>query len=113
MSLPELKMFTQTFTPISFGVWQAENKEDLKKEFDALSFVDEQKDCEECYGDGTVSCDHGHDHECEECDGSGKIEQTYDEALYDYSVNQYHEQLKKDKEKLRVYYAERDNDRKS
>jgi len=33
------------------------------------------------------------------------MEQTEAAALYDYSINQYHEQIKKDKEKLKAHHA--------
>lgn len=35
----------------------------------------EEVECSECYGSGTVECDLGHDHECSNCDGSGYIEE--------------------------------------
>jgi hypothetical protein len=31
--------------------------------------------CEECSGNGEVTCNYGHDHECEDCDGTGKVSQ--------------------------------------
>lgn len=106
MYSPELKMLQQTFVPIRFVVWQAENKEDLKQEFgDEKNFVEDQRECDRCDGLGTEECNLGHDHECIECDGDGKLTQTYEEALHDYSMEQYHEQVAKDKEKLRVYDA--------
>lgn len=106
MSSHELKMAHEyTYTPIRFEVWRAENSEDLKKEFDDLNMVNEEKNCDKCEGYGTIDCDLGFDHDCPDCEGSGKTDQTPEEALYDYSINQYHEQIKKDKEKLKAHHA--------
>ena len=104
MSSHELKM-AHEYTPIRFEVWRAENSEDLKKEFEALNFVVQNKECEMCGGSGVMDCDMGQEHDCPDCDGTGKMEQTEAGALYDYSINQYHEQIKKDKEKLKAHHA--------
>ena len=104
MSSHELKM-AHEYTPIRFEVWRAENLEDLKKEFEALNFVVQNKECEMCGGSGVMDCDMGQEHDCPDCDGTGKMEQTEAAALYDYSINQYHEQIKKDKEKLKAHHA--------
>lgn len=91
-----------TDKPIPFNVWYSENKEDLDQQFQSMKFVGDS-DCETCDGDGVLECDLSHDHECDECDGSGKIEQTYDEALYDFGLDEYHAQVAKDKERVKVY----------
>jgi RecJ-like exonuclease len=95
----------QEYEPIPFRVWHEENREDLEKEFTVLDFVADDLDCPKCDGFGVLECDLDHDHECSDCEGTGKNDQSYDEALSDYSHNQYHEQVKKDKEKLKVYCA--------
>jgi len=82
--------------PIPFRVWYPENKEDLNRQFQSMKFV-EETDCETCDGDGVFQCDLGEDHECDKCDGSGKIEQTYEDALYDYALDEYHAQVAKDR----------------
>lgn len=110
--MSSLKMFTP-MVPIRFDVWHEVNREDLKKAFEALNFVEDEKDCDECDGYGTEECDLGHEHNCEACGGSGKVDETEEEALEAYAIAQYHAAVEKDKEKMKVYYAERDNDRKS
>jgi DnaJ-class molecular chaperone len=101
----ELKM-VRKYVPIHFNVWLEENREDLKNVFEALNFVEDTKDCPMCDGDGVEECEMGYDHDCPECEGSGKVDQTPDEALYDYSINQYHQQVEKDKERVKAYYAQ-------
>jgi hypothetical protein len=37
-------------------------------------FLIKERECSNCYGEGEVECDMGHDHDCPDCDGSGIIE---------------------------------------
>lgn len=36
-------------------------------------FEDEEKECSNCDGEGSLECDLGHDHDCGDCDGEGVI----------------------------------------
>lgn len=94
--------------PIPFHTWWSENREDLKKEFGPPSDVETQL-CEECNGNGELTCDLGHDHECEECDGKGKKTLSPEQALYAYAGDVYHARLARDRRKLEDYEKDKNH----
>jgi DnaJ-class molecular chaperone len=53
---------TTTLTTMTFEEWQRRNPNAL----------DETEDCSICDGEGSHTCECGHEHDCEECNGTGK-----------------------------------------
>jgi hypothetical protein len=60
----------------------------LKECFQNIKKIKGRTECDECNGDGVVTCNYNHDHECLECNGEGYI-QTGNEPMIYPNKNSY------------------------